>query len=244
MGFGNPMEVLGTVVIIEYLTGLGKQGWDVFPYPLGPITDDAQTYLLFRNQASLFDLFEGLAELRLILHLMPTQHMHDTLAIKQIEAKALGVAPLPPPPRPFGPRVSWPPLGLSGTVGTRRHIGSINAQHHHRTAQATRGHRGKAPLDLLARWCHLQYRQARGHLVSHSVQPFAPKRHARQIVKERLGRVIGDFGDQIYRGLVGYALKAGQLTYDCRYSTMHGMPVTGGRGFRGLKPLWDNGVPP
>ena len=29
----------------------------------------------------------------------------------------------------------------------------------------------------------------------------------------------------------GYPLKAGQLTYDCRYSTMHGMPVTGGRGF-------------
>ena len=42
----------------------------------------------------------------------------------------------------------------------------------------------------------------------------------------------------------GYALKAGQLTYDCRYSTMHGMPVTGGCGFRGLKPLWYNGVPP
>ena len=43
---------------------------------------------------------------------------------------------------------------------------------------------------------------------------------------------------------IGYALKAGQLTYDCRYSTIHGMPVTGGRGFRGLKPLWYNGVPP
>ena len=43
---------------------------------------------------------------------------------------------------------------------------------------------------------------------------------------------------------LGYALKAGQLTYDCRYSTMHGMPVTGGCGFRGLKPLWYNGVPP
>ena len=42
----------------------------------------------------------------------------------------------------------------------------------------------------------------------------------------------------------GYALKAGQLTYDCRYSTMHGMPVTGGRGFRSLKPLWYNSVPP
>ena len=43
---------------------------------------------------------------------------------------------------------------------------------------------------------------------------------------------------------MGYPLKAGQLIYDCRYSTMHGMPVTGGRGFRGLKPLWYNGVPP
>ena len=44
--------------------------------------------------------------------------------------------------------------------------------------------------------------------------------------------------------IIGYALKAGQLTYDCRYSTMHGMPVTGGRGFRGMKPLWYNSVPP
>jgi site-specific recombinase XerD len=42
----------------------------------------------------------------------------------------------------------------------------------------------------------------------------------------------------------GYPLKAGQLTYDCRYSTMHRMPVTGGRGFRSLKPLWYNSVPP
>jgi hypothetical protein len=49
---------------------------------------------------------------------------------------------------------------------------------------------------------------------------------------------------QVVDRYVGYALKAGQLTYDCRYSTMHGMPVTGGRGFRGLKPLWYNGVPP
>ena len=42
----------------------------------------------------------------------------------------------------------------------------------------------------------------------------------------------------------GYLLKAGQLEYDCRYSKMHGMPVTGGRGFRSLKPLWYTGVPP
>ena len=50
--------------------------------------------------------------------------------------------------------------------------------------------------------------------------------------------------EKCHASSTGYALKAGQLTYDCRYSTMHGMPVTGGRGFRGLKPFWYNGVPP
>jgi hypothetical protein len=45
---------------------------------------------------------------------------------------------------------------------------------------------------------------------------------------------IDGLSDYIFT-FAGYALKAGQLTYDCRYSTMHGMPVTGGRGFRSLK---------
>ena len=50
--------------------------------------------------------------------------------------------------------------------------------------------------------------------------------------------------EYLWRLFSGYLLKAGQLEYDYRYSKMHGMPVTGGRGFRGLKPWWDNGVPP
>ena len=33
------------------------------------------------------------------------------------------------------------------------------------------------------------------------------------------------------RPRVADPLKAGQLEYDCRDSKMHGMPVTGGRGF-------------
>src|SRR5215475_12118072 len=108
------MEVLGTVVIIEHLTGLGKHCLDMFPYPLGPITDDAQTHLLFRNHASLFDLLEGLAQLLLVLHLMPTQHMDDALAIQQIETQALRVTPLPPPPRALGPLAPAPLAGGSG----------------------------------------------------------------------------------------------------------------------------------
>src|SRR5262245_18880602 len=149
------MEVLGAVVVIEHLTGLGKQGLDVFPDPLGPITDDAQAHLLCRNQAGFFDLLEGLAELRLILYLMPTEHMDDALTIQQIEAKPFRVTPLAPPPRPLGPRMPASLLGRASAVGTRRHIGSIDAQHHHRAAQAPSGYRGDAPLDLLARWRHI-----------------------------------------------------------------------------------------
>jgi hypothetical protein len=76
------MEVLRTVVVIEHLTGLGKQGLHMFPYPLGPITDDTQTHLLFRNDAGLFDLLEGCAELLVVLDLMPTEHMDDALTIE------------------------------------------------------------------------------------------------------------------------------------------------------------------
>src|SRR6266571_9339058 len=82
------MEVLCTVGGIEHLTRLGKQCLDMFPYPLGPITDDAQAHLRFRNHAGLFDLLEGLAELRLVLHLVPTEHMDDPIPIHQIKAKA------------------------------------------------------------------------------------------------------------------------------------------------------------
>ena len=209
MGFGHPLEVLGPVVVMEPLTRLGTQGLDVSSCPLGPITDDAQAYLLSRNHASLFALLEGLAELLLIVHLMPTAPMDDALAINQIEAKALGVPPLAPPPRPFGPRASLAPSGAPGRC---------------RDASAHRLHRCPTPspegaIDQLTQRrgaARLSSRDGAtsntvgpvGHLVSHGVHPCAPKRHARQIVQERLGRVIRDFSDQICRGLVHIELFA------------------------------------
>src|SRR5437867_12502923 len=102
------MEILCTVVIIEHLTSLRKQCLDMLPSPLGPITDDAQAHLLFRNHAGLFALLKGLAEVLLVLHLMPTEHMDDALAIKPRETQALGVTPLPPPPRALGARAPLP----------------------------------------------------------------------------------------------------------------------------------------
>src|SRR5580765_9040572 len=144
------MEVLGTVVIIEHLTRLGKQCLDMLPYPLGPITDDAQAHLRFWNHASLFDLREGLAELCLVLHLMPTEHMDDALAIQQIEAKALSITPLPPPLSALGARALLPFTWLPGTVRPCRHIGAINTQDQHGAAVASGRYGGDALLDLIA----------------------------------------------------------------------------------------------
>src|SRR4029450_9231732 len=98
------MEVLLTVIIVQPLTGTGKQRLDVFPYPRGSIADDTKPHLIFRNQARFFDLLQGFAKLRLILHLMPTEQMDKAFLIHQIEAKALGIAPLAVPRCPSGPR--------------------------------------------------------------------------------------------------------------------------------------------
>src|SRR5919202_2448761 len=146
MGFGNPMEVLGAVIVIEHLARLRKQGLDVFPYPLGPITDDTQAHLLFRNHTGLFDLLEGRAELLFVLYLMPTENMDDALTIEQVEAQALGIAPLPPPPRSLGSRAPAPLAGLPGTVRPGRHRGPIKAQHEDRTTKAPGCYRGDASL--------------------------------------------------------------------------------------------------
>src|SRR5262245_55931861 len=109
----------------------------MLPDPLGPITDEAQAHLRFRHHSSLFDLLEGLAELLLVLDLMPTEHMDDALAIEQRDTKALGVTPLSPPPRARGARVPVPYTWLPGTVRPHRHIGAIKTQDQHGAAGAS-----------------------------------------------------------------------------------------------------------
>src|SRR5215212_10431822 len=102
------LELFLTVIVVEHLTGTGKERLDVFPYPRRPIADHTQAHLIFGNHACLFDLREGIAQLLLVLHLMPTEQMDNVLLIQQIEAKALGIAPLAAPRCPSGPRVASP----------------------------------------------------------------------------------------------------------------------------------------
>src|SRR2546422_8784460 len=84
------MEVLLTVIIVEHLTSTGKQRLDVFPYPRGSIADDTTPHLIFRIQARFFDLLKGLAKLRLILHLMPTEQTPPRHPLHQWELKPTG----------------------------------------------------------------------------------------------------------------------------------------------------------
>src|SRR5712691_12192120 len=107
----------------------------MLPYPLGPITDDAQAHLLFRNQAGLFDLLEGLAELRLVLHLVPTEHMDDPIPIHQIKAKAFRLTPLAPPQRSLGPMAALAGTAPPGTLRARGHLGPINARSEEHTSE-------------------------------------------------------------------------------------------------------------
>jgi hypothetical protein len=148
--FGSPLKGLGTVGVIEHLTGLGKQGLDMFPYPPGPIPDDAQAHLLFWHHAGLFDLLAGLAALLLVLPLRPTAPMDEPLPIPQRKATALRITPLAAPPRPLGPMAAWAGPAPPGTLRPRGHLGPIYAPHHGRTAPAARCHLRATPLDRVA----------------------------------------------------------------------------------------------
>jgi hypothetical protein len=102
------------------------------------------------NQTRLFDLRKGLAQLLLVVHLMPAQEMDYALVIDQIEAKALGIAPLAVPRGASGPRVPLPRLALPSTFGTRGYVGPIDAQHQHRTAKAAGPHLLNATHNIIA----------------------------------------------------------------------------------------------
>src|SRR6266852_2078242 len=115
------MEVLLTVIIVEHLTGTGKQRLDMFPYPRSPIADDTQPHLIFGNHAGVLDLLERLAQLRLMLHLMPTEQIHDAIVIDQRKAKALGIAPLAFPLSPLGPGAPLARTTPPGAIRTGGH---------------------------------------------------------------------------------------------------------------------------
>ena len=127
-----------TVVIVEHLTGLGKQGLDMFPYPRGPIAHHTKADVVFRNQACLFDLGEGLAQLGFILDLMPTEQMHDAPLIDEIKSKAFGITPCPLPLRALGPRAPLTRPAASSALGASGHKRPVNAQHHYRPPPFTR----------------------------------------------------------------------------------------------------------
>ena len=94
-------------------------------------------------------MLERLTKLLLCLHLMPAQEMHDSVVSKEVETKALGLAPLTAPQRPLRPLSALAGTASSGTVRPRGHIRPINAPDQDRTAQAACCHLSNASLNLV-----------------------------------------------------------------------------------------------
>jgi hypothetical protein len=114
------------MVIVEYLTRLGKQRLHVFPYPRGPIAHHTKPHAIFGNQPGVFDFWQGIAKIALVLHLMPTEQVDHAPLINEIKAKAFGIAPRPLPLRPLGPKAPLTRTTPSGAFGARGHKRPIN----------------------------------------------------------------------------------------------------------------------
>src|SRR5207247_1012064 len=111
---------------------------------------------------------------------------------------ALGVTPLPPPPRALGALAPWPFTSLPGTVRPCRHIGAIKTQYQHGAAGASGRDSGDALLDLVTWRDDIQHRQTLRYVVGHRVHPLTPQADTGEVAKQRLRFVIGYFGHQLH----------------------------------------------
>src|SRR5215217_4209216 len=177
-------------IVVEHLTSIGEQCLHVFPYPLGAIAHHTKPHGLLGNQAGVFYLLQGVAQIMFMLHLMPTEHMDDALAIEQVEAKPLGFTPLVLPSCPSRPGARLTRAAPPSALRPRRHIGPINPQDQHRTAKTACRDLGHAPLNLLARRRHLQHTEPLSHLLDQRVHALTTDRDATEMAKQRRGRLV------------------------------------------------------
>src|SRR3989441_3602927 len=202
------MEILLAVIVVEHLASPGKQRLDVFPNPRGPITDHTKPSLSLWNQTRLFDLLESLTKLFLVLHLVPAQEMDYVLVIDQRKRKALGISPLAVPRGASGPRVTLPKLALPSAFGTRGHVRPIDAQHHHRTAQAPRRPLLNAARNVITGRRHIQDGEPLGGLMHKRMEALTAQRHPGEVAEQRLRLLIGHLDRHLGRRLLHIELCA------------------------------------
>src|SRR5262245_20037012 len=133
---------------------------------------------------------------------MPTENMHDALAIEQVKTKPLGFAPLVAPSRPTGAVPRLPRAASSRALRTRRDVGPVNPQHQHRTAKTASRDLCHASINLLTRRRHLHHPEACGYLVRDRVHALTTDRNPTEPAKQRRGGLIRDLCCEIHRGLL------------------------------------------
>src|SRR5262245_22198864 len=137
---------------------------------------------------------------------MPTEDMHDALAIEQVETKPLGFAPLVAPSRPTGAVPRLPRAASPGALRTRRDVGPIIPQHQHRPTKPASSDLGNASINLLARRRHFHHTEVCGYLVNDRVHALTTDRNPTEPAKQRRGCLIRDLCCEIHRGLLHVTL--------------------------------------
>src|SRR5215470_11325686 len=138
---------------------------------------------------------------------MPTEDMHDALAIEQVKTKPFGFAPLVVPACPSRPVPRLPRAASPSTLRPRGHKGPINAQHQDRTAKTASRDLGHASLNLLARRRHFHHTEACGYLVRDRVHALTTDRNPTESAKQRRGCLIRDLCCEIHCGLLHVTLE-------------------------------------
>src|SRR6267143_3913934 len=151
VGGRDLIDVLGAVIVVQDHLGGREQWLDALPDPLGAIGYDTQAEGVFRNQPRVFDLAQGSKQFLMILNLMPTEQMDDAVVIHQVEAKALGFAPLALPAGALSAGLFAPRAMAFGLLRASGQLSSINGQDPNRPPATSRGHSRNLGQDLLAR---------------------------------------------------------------------------------------------
>jgi hypothetical protein len=179
------------VIVVQDLHGGGKEGADLVPDPLRPIADHAQAHLCLGDQPGLLHAPQRRSYVLVPAHLVPAQQMHDPLPLHQVEAKALGLLPLPLPPGPLGPRVpaaGHRPLGL---FWPRRDKRPIDRQHQDRSPRLPRSQLRHTLGNRCSRGAHLQHVKLVAQFPHHRMDGMLAQRQAGQLRKQLLSRLKG-----------------------------------------------------
>ncbi len=94
LGRGHPVQVLRAMVEIHDLPGIGEQLLDSVPDPVRPVSHHTEPHLLLGNEAGFLDGSKSIGYLMMVRHLVPADHMLDSVIVNEIEPESFYFLPI------------------------------------------------------------------------------------------------------------------------------------------------------